>query len=381
MNDNIKATLVYDQSHFAIPVDLLPKGVSSGDALAIIATKNQMLGTNPECVTELAGRSCYDSLGTGRNSPDYHKHIQEVGHLSVCEHFNFTVAFQATHDDEIATLLGVFSNRPGLWIVPRFDRHEIQVTLNLRSVLEWDRINNDFKLWETDAVGIRLKRIAHELAPMIVPLPRDQRGCDGRRLLDHELTSEQQMWVSLFMAGSRGWSHEQVRHGDRTAISQRSTRYVDETDSGWIEHPVITAYKDDLGAAYKDKPLFVLSIPDSSKATCLSEYIGQDIYAPTVDKLQAWLIGKGVDKFTARKQARGAARGYLGNALTTEMIFSASVAQWKLIMGQRLNAAADAEIREVSFKALAELRKSQWGDHFAALSTKPSPDGIGYVLA
>jgi thymidylate synthase ThyX len=88
-----------------------------------------------------------------------------------------------------------------------------------------------------------------------------------------------------------------------------------------------------------------------------------------------------VDAFTARKQARGAARGYLGNALFTELIFSASVAQWRRILAQRLNAAADAEIREMAADVLPILKGCRYGSDFADMNTKPSPDGIGVVLA
>jgi thymidylate synthase ThyX len=48
-----------------------------------------------------------------------------------------------------------------------------------------------------------------------------------------------------------------------------------------------------------------------------------------------------------RKAARGAARGFLSSSLYTEMIFSASVAQWKRIFAQRISVHADAEIREI----------------------------------
>ena len=383
MNDLIKAKLVYDQNTIATPSDMLPEGKTEAEAYTIIREKNQLQGTDPEKLTELSGRVCYGSLGAGRNSPDYHKHIQEVGHLSVCEHFNFTVGFRGDRDDEIAAILGALINRPGLWVVPKLENHEIQVTLNLRSVLEWEKIDTDFpKSAHTAAVGRALKKYAHLLAPAIVPRSADTGfGNDTRLVHNDELVSDQQKWVSLFMAGSRGWSHEQVRHGDRTAISQRSTRYVDENSGEWIDHPLI----DQFFAAGMDT---VHRAPNGEATEIsLKSYLSnaksdaRRAYIMLVDKLQPWLISKGVDKFTARKQARGAARGYLGNALSTEMIFSASVAQWKLILGQRLNAAADAEIREVSYKALAELKRSAWGKSFESFVTKPSPDGIGHVLA
>jgi thymidylate synthase ThyX len=84
---------------------------------------------------------------------------------------------------------------------------------------------------------------------------------------------------------------------------------------------------------------------------------------------------------TARKQARGMARGYLGNALQTEMLFSASVAQWKRMLEQRLTPAADAEIRLVYELALAELKRSRYGAAFERYELVDSPDGLGKVLA
>jgi thymidylate synthase (FAD) len=47
---------------------------------------------------------------------------------------------------------------------------------------------------------------------------------------------------SFFISGvSRGLTHELVRHRVGVAISQRSTRYVDESDSEWIRHPLFEA--------------------------------------------------------------------------------------------------------------------------------------------
>ena len=49
-------------------------------------------------------------------------------------------------------------------------------------------------------------------------------------------------WLSLYIYGSRGLTHELVRHGDFTSISQRSTRFVNESKSPWTLHPLIQMY-------------------------------------------------------------------------------------------------------------------------------------------
>ncbi len=191
--------------------------------------------------------------------------------------------------------------------------------------------------------------------------------------------SPNQCWVSLLLTGSRGFSHELVRHGDWTAISQRSTRYVDESESPWVTHPIESAYRGEWakGVVERDLPMEELL----GNIGCKGEHAAQNTYKTAVSRLEPWLITRGVDKTTARKQARGAARGYLGNALYTEVVFSASCAQWLRMLKQRLNPAADAEIREVFAHALKELQRSQHGRFFSHLTTVPSPDGIGVVLA
>jgi thymidylate synthase ThyX len=107
--------------------------------------------------------------------------------------------------------------------------------------------------------------------------------------------------------------------------------------------------------------------------------IAKETYDRVSTVLQSWLAGKNVDKFTARKQARGAARGYLGNALLTELIFSASVAQWKRMLRMRACAAADAEIRAVFIQAFEALKTSRYAEDFKAFEVEAAKDGLGQV--
>jgi thymidylate synthase ThyX len=167
-------------------------------------------------------------------------------------------------------------------------------------------------------------------------------------------------------------SHEQVRH--RFAVSQRSTRYVDEDGSPYIQHPLVTAYLADEAVQEGTRLAVAEQIARSVEAD-------RTTYRLLVARLEAYLLGRGTDRRTARKQARGAARGYLGNALATELLFSAPVSGWKWIFSQRANALADAEIRAVYEPALAALKASRYGDRFAAFTLVSSPDGLGKVLA
>lgn len=377
MSHLINAKLVYDGgSDVQIPSEL---GTPRDD---------QMQGTPGERLIELAGRTCYDSLGKGRPSftvgdrQGYHDHIRQVGHGSVWEHFNFTIQIPLPSGrKEFGTatrLRRVFSmatmNHPG---VLTFHNHRsLRVTLNARSVNEWLR-------WEQELYG-RTAPLAKQFAAMVSKL--------GNQLLPHVISpieieldendalfpellgtkvvepkGAHEQWISMFVSGSRGLSHELVRHGDFTAISQRSTRYVDESESDWVEHPLISEFVGD--ASETGIPGCKNDVLKAAKAA----------YRVTVCELEASLLDRQVDAQTARKQARGAARGFLGNALYTELIFSANVAQWKRMLRQRASVHADAEIRELFCKALPELKRSRYGDQFADWQLERSPDGIGCI--
>lgn len=373
MTNLMSATLIYDQSgRPAIPQQLYPTGTAE-EVVAAIDKAGQMRGTPMEQLCEIAGRACYDSFGRGRNSADFHKHILEVGHLSVIEHAVFTVEISGPAGSTWNTLTDMH-NRPSLWVNLNTSISKPRITLNLRHVLEWKKTSGPGICTNIHS-HMALSRFAHQLAPAIQPhgLEFITGPHDPTWTLVSPETDEEK-WVTLLLTGSRGFSHELVRHGDYTAISQRSTRYVNESDSLWVGHPLDRAFWQDpefAGTSYNVEC-------DVDEVRMID--LAREQYKDTVGRLEPWLVSRGVDKTTARKQARGAARGYLGNALYTEVVFSASVAQWKHMLRMRASAAADAEIREVFCQALTELKRSQYGNCFEGWGLEPSPDGIGQVL-
>lgn len=397
MNQLISASLIYDGSGSpVIPPQLFPSGCDREVGLRRIAERQQMVGTPPEQLCEIAGRTCYDSLAAdkSRSSAQYHPHILGVKHLSTVEHAAMTVSIHTRRHEEVAEFALMYLNRPNVW-VRQAAPYDLRATVNLRHVLEWDEVPQTLSLDPAliKALGHAHRNLAHAHAPQIVgadpqvSLSGDGAGGFLSAIEGTDCTmrvikpaTDEEKWVSIFMTGSRGFSHEQVRHGDWTAISQRSTRFVNEAESKWVQHPLISAYIAEVG----DKPL---RAPNGEACELTLgqrishvESTAQALYTHLVGKLQPWLEGKGVDKVTARKQARGAARGYLGNGLYTEVVFSASVSQWKRMTRQRLNAAADAEIREVYAAVLPVLKACAYGDSFQGMSMAPSPDGIGHVL-
>src|SRR5690606_20834903 len=139
----------------------------------------------------------------------------------------------------------------------------------------------------------------------------------------------------------------------------------------WVEHPLLVAYR-------ADNPSHSLFHEQHVGREDLARH-SRECYRREVAALEGWLIRRGVDTGTARKQARGASRGDLGNALQTEMIFSASVAQWRRMIRQRSSIHADAEIRVIYEQVIRELKRSRYAESFADIGLVPSLDGIGQV--
>jgi len=294
--------------------------------------EDQLQGTVQENLCELAGRVCFDSIGKGRSSEAYHPNILSMGHLSIYEHANFTVKFQdpfLSAFDWVATWV----NRPGVWIETKDWYKDLRVTLNLRSMLEWDKRAWKSELGNSNRVG-RLLRTAIGKHLKLLPL-EGARHEDDLSALVVDPVGDNEIWVSFFIENvSRALTAELNRHGDWTAVSQRSTRYCDESMSKFIRHP---ADKTNLSGE-----LF-LSGEAMQYTFVLRQTVNEGHFA-------------GQTNSDAIKQGRGAATRYLPLGLETQEVFSASLAQWKHIIAMRASEAADAEIRELAKEIDALLR-------------------------
>ena len=285
-----------------------------------VSRDDQLLGTPAERVVELAGRICYDSLGGGRSSVEYFKHILSVGHTSVLAHVNVTVLIKDPPDQWAIELL----NRPGVWVmaVP-WTRGQgiggIRVTANLRAILEWDK-------WGYGPISCIMAAAGHQVAPQIIS--DEPKGSMYQWTIVAPESLEEQ-FLTIWMRGSRGFSHEQVRHTFRCAVSQRSTRRFIAISSPWILHPL------------------------------LQEPIDEDIVAQICESQHLYrrIVKSLVKRGHTRKEARGCARGMLGNALGAELIFTASLAQWDRMIEQRHSVHADAEIRGI-YDSVVEIRSN-----------------------
>lgn len=222
-----------------------------------VDAKGQDDGTPGARLVECAGRTCYDSYGTGRDSTAYHDNIKKVGHGSVTEHVH----------------------------------------------------------------------------------------------------------LNFFISGvSRGLTHELVRHR-HSNFSQRSTRYVDESESPWALHPLIEKYKSSLNI-------------DMINATI---ELAKRAYREVESDLQMCLIADGIDKHTAQKQARGAARGLLGNALTSALVWTCNIRSLRNFLEQRASQFADAEIRLLA-NEVYNVCMCVVPEYFNDYKKVECADGIGFGL-
>lgn len=366
--------------------------------------EDQMLGTTPERLAEVNGRMCYDSMGRNgsRPSSEYHRHILGTGHGSVLGHWHspFTFDWSCLTVERRFDLLKALANRPGIYVSIGHDE-ALRFTTNFRSITEWTKWTKTFvdsgyyrherTVLASQAIQAALTSVGWTLAPQImdamrscgklveVDVPVEFGALKDTAAID-EPEDDFERWITIYIEGSRGLTHEEVRHGYMTGISQRSTRFCDENESPWVMHPLLQEFLVDDSV-----PLGVRE--ECRLAAAEAESAGKSAYVTIVDRLQPWCMQRipESDKYrktTARKQARGAGRGYLGNGLRTLGGFSGNVAEWLWKLSQRAANAADAEIRaEYAMEILPELKRSRYADRFAHLSTEPAGDGVGLVLS
>lgn len=333
-------------------------------------TETQLRSTPADNLIEFSGRVCYDSLGSpkSRSSEDYFKHIHEVKHTSIMEHVYRTFLFWHRSYEELVNILYTLTDRPGVKLCYNNSASgAVRVTLNARSAYELYDLYSPYMKSNSYVVNM-LKIGFNNVCPLAVPAPSDFK-------YDHlpqiGIPGESEQYFSFYLAGvSRNLTHELIRHRHEAAVSQRSTRYVDEGESNIAWHPLFNDH---------DEYTVQNTLEDTVLAAMARNItaIGRSNYKETVHILEKYLESKGVDKFTARKQARGAARGMLPSALSTELVFTASLMEWRHIINSRSQNAADAEIRLMTNKVFDVLHsKGLFKNH----TKEKAKDGIGYEI-
>jgi hypothetical protein len=159
----------------------------------------QFAGNRVERIMELAGRTCYDSVGKGRASEPWFDNIRASEHDSVYRHAWIDIRWPFGKD--------VWVNCPHVRVTGDV------VSLNLDAAMHW--VSPD--PWLTTY----LRHAAHVTAPLAAPAAL-------RPLARPEVTCSTATPFSWFIECSRAAADEHARHLWRAGISMRSTRYCME---------------------------------------------------------------------------------------------------------------------------------------------------------
>lgn len=141
---------------------------------------------------------------------------------------------------------------------------------------------------------------------------------------------------------SRSLSHELVRHRAGFAYSQRSQRFVDESDVQFVMPPLL------------------LEEGMEAPRHAFEEIVGMvgGFYAGLADVLDSTVSKEGFERPTERRKAiRQTARAVLPNAAETKLIVTGNVRAWRHFIEMRGSAFADAEIHRLALIIHAQLEK------------------------
>jgi thymidylate synthase (FAD) len=245
----------------------------------------------------------------------------------------------------------------------RFIR-EPKVYLVGRQVISEDELGrflDDHKAeaWETDTeVGAEgLCEIAGRICYMSFGKGRKTNQEYLGHILDvgHGSVLEHATWNLIFAGVSRSFTHELIRHRAGFGYSQLSQRYVDESETDFVE-PDCIAEDPELHA------LFVAAC-EQSQAT----------YVKLVDKLAEKF--KGVeDRTLRRKMARQAARSVLPNATETKIFVTANARALRNFIELRASEHAETEIRKIAVQVLKVMQKEA-PNIFGDYALRDLPDG------
>ena len=146
----------------------------------------------------------------------------------------------------------------------------------------------------------------------------------------------------VFTGVSRSLTHELVRHRAGFAYSQRSQRYVDESDGSFVLPPALAHDGSDEARSV------LLSAMEAASAS----------YKEMVAELDKALPGEMFESNRDRRKAvRQAARAVLPNATETKVFVTANVRAWRHFIEMRGAPYADWEIRHLAIAVLEVLQK------------------------
>ncbi len=204
--------------------------------------------------------------------------------------------------------------------------------------------------WETDTeVGAeKLAEIAGRVCYMSYGRGRKTNGEFMSHLIEvgHGSVLEHGVWNFLITGASRSFTHELIRHR-HFSYSQLSQRYVDESDSDYIEPDVIA-----------DDPALHAIWAHAINAARR----GYDLLVAGLEEKFQYVT----DKTLRRKMARQAARSVLPNATETKIFVTANARALRHFIELRGSEHAEVEIRKVAVAVLKIMQReapSMFGDY------------------
>jgi thymidylate synthase (FAD) len=212
--------------------------------------------------------------------------------------------------------------------------------------------------WQTDTeVGAeRLAEVAGRVCYMSYGRGRKTNKDFIGHLIEvgHGSVLEHGVWSFLVTGVSRSFTHELIRHR-HFSYSQLSQRYVDESDSDYIEPDVIAAD------------------PELHAVWCEAVNAARAAYDQLVKGLETRFTDM-TDKTLRRKMARQAARSVLPNATETKIFFTGNARALRHFIELRGSEHAEVEIRKVAVEVLRIMQKEA-PNVFSDYTLEPLSDG------
>lgn len=157
--------------------------------------------------------------------------------------------------------------------------------------------------------------------------------------------------VSFYIEGiSRALTLEMNRHR-HLSISQESTRYVNEEDTGIVLEPYLASLY-----TRREKGWITEAEEDLLGDHLATSEAAVKEYAYHVEFLME-LNPLGLEGFDLRKWARGIARNLLPHNIETKVTYTANLRTWRHFLAIRSDRHAEAEIRRLCAFLYDELRK------------------------
>jgi thymidylate synthase (FAD) len=212
--------------------------------------------------------------------------------------------------------------------------------------------------WQTDtAVGAeRLAEVAGRVCYMSYGKGRKTNKEFIGHLLEvgHGSVLEHGVWSFVVTGVSRSFTHELIRHR-HFSYSQLSQRYVDESDSDYVEPDVIA------------------NDPELHRVWTEAVNAARHAYDELVKGLETRFTDV-PEKTLRRKMARQAARSVLPNATETKIFFTGNARALRHFIELRGSEHAEVEIRKVAV-AVLKIMQQEAPNVFADYTLEPLADG------